>query len=410
MGFIVPGSRIKRRKNRQVTWHVDSGDIAIPLERRKVPRISLPKADDQKCGFEKLPDDAILEIMTRTGITDNFLNITNRHFSLLLSLSSRVRPDGTFSDSSFVAALLRRDFIHDLNSLVRVGWTEKLRRRLALLELEESSEPVSAAELPDILTRHRFAVDIRLFSLRWVSDEAAVHAIHGLFPHCLVLLAETIETEQNFRQRFVEWQLKKVSTMVTLRRNSQPQTYTTISALEEAARKTEEDPPSGPAGFGPLLTSANLPHHWLDNPSKNKFNKMVALNSCYGCAPHDFGHVLAQSLTLGVNLAANLWTDHVFSWAPSVPSLNTIVRYLHVLAKVRSVQVQYPVETRHVHPSSAAVDRLFRLVANAFSSYTFVNDDREALLWQLLGEIDMQELVLVALDHGATPNIDQFDV
>lgn len=402
MGFLHPGQGFKRRFNHLSPWLVESPELAVPYEKRKVPKKCLSK--DHGSILERFPLDILLEIVCQAGILHNSLNLANRHFAQVLLLSLRI--NGDLHDGWFLEELIRGDFVHDLNCSVKDGWQDKFDRKIQALGLEADPKLAALQRLPSLLHYLRHAIDMRLFNLKFVSSSRVVEIIHGMFPQCMLLTMEDIADEQQCRQRHMEWQYKKLGVMVSLRQ-SQPDSFPSAEALEEAAMKNEDL--SDGSEHIPRLRSGLIPEDWLDRLLFERFEKVVALHRLYDCRLKDFGKFLTSSFD-HLQALDDQSQNVVFDMAPPQPSLDTITMYLHLLAKARYVQTLYPLETRHSHPSTQLVNKLFHLVAAGFNTHTFANDDKEALLWHLLSEIDMHELVVVAMNNGATPNLSQFSL
>lgn len=392
MGFIFPGRPLhggfKRPRPDGIVWHRNSRKKPAPRNTHAPVALRHEEPDletEQKSSLsilERLPRELLYDVFCYSGI--NSLPLTNKYFHAVFAA-----PDVNLI--WWLEMIVRSMFLKKLNQFKVKKWRKKIQAKYEKLPASIRSQ-WDPPFFNVVDTLQELCVDSSLFQLRFMTDDLVL-IIKERF-QCMVLSTSDITREQELREKYLEWHYAVLLKMVLLVEEDSTFEQLRMKALNSEAALTAQ---KKIGDYEPITTNANIPMVLCVNMNARKLGVVSQLHEEFSMLPQDY-----PLLILSV-VKADLPLTTVSHFVPPDVTLTIVLDLLQVLATSRKRLLQLPLDERVLH--SSVVDNVLEIVETALRRYYSQNED-SGLIWGLLLEIEMPELVELVMSLGATPDIE----
>lgn len=406
MGFISTGSGYKRHKTNplfsskpKVTPRIRSfaSQNSLPSPSATPPPEGISSHIYEHPTLESLPVDVLLLIYNYVGVGEvNNITFINRYIHLVIPLAK---------EKWWMERLVRSHFVADLNIDVSDRWEAKFHRRYMKLP-ESVREGWSGCEflnVPSILAQYGRCLDSRIFKSSFI-DHQTVRDLGNYFGY-FALDSDTIEREQNIRDKYVNWRYLVLSRMVeTYQDTEEPLNIEEVQAQAEEA--------GVPKGFcekhdllkyTPVTQSGPIPVTMIKNLTPRRIEAILMLRQLFDMEIPRVGEFLTGLVKCCEPDHATTYLDQ-FTGLFSTYTYKDVVSLLQNLLRCREKVLKMPLDTRSSSPLGQLVERLYLYVEEALTLFYRQEQSDDEAIWELLKQLEIPQLIDLVVSLGGSPS------
>lgn len=405
MGFISTGRGYKRRKS----------DPIYSFQRKVSPRNRLPFLNDllpspsttptsdsitsdihEPPTLETLPVDILLLIYNYVGVGEaNNMSFINKHFHMVIPL---------VKEKWWLEKMVRCHYVVDLNIDVSEKWEARYRSRYTKLpsSVRESWSGSDFLTLPSALGQYRHCIDSAVLKFKFIDHQTVTEM--GKYLGHFALNRGTIEREQMLRNRYLNWRYMVLCRIVDTYQGSEEDLN-----IEEVQAQSEEA--EGPKNYRekyslskytPVTQSDPIPVSMFEMLSPHKIDAIMVLNKLFGMEIPRAGQLLSGIVRLCKHEQALSHLNHLAGLITKYNYLD-VVTLLQALLHCRNLVLKSPLHDRGSSPQAQLLEELYHYMEEAFTLYYGQGQVDDEIIWDLLKQLEMPELIDHVVSLGGHP-------
>lgn len=406
MGFISTGHGFKRQRTRRVTpvkkILPTSGKPALPGLSSPSQTPPVPEHEyiyPHIQSLDQLPTDVLLLIYRYAGVGENNLAFVNRRLHLLVPL---------VHNSWWLQTMVKHNFTADLNVNVSQKWERKYAQKFMKLpkEIRDQWNGAEFLLLPEQLEATRNCVRSQLFHYTFI-DSGKVREVLAKFGS-LALDDDVIAQEQRLRNRFLQYKYAVLSTIV---QTASEYTGEAPLEMEEVHSKTEISDEMKTLRqkleieiYKPRTRSESVPPAVFRNPTPKRIETVLELSNSFGMSITGVPRLVSAAVS---SVEPNLAQNHLAQLASHLPRTYTyheVTTLLQTLLTCREHILKLPMDERSTSAYAVLAEQVYAMVEDALTKFYKEERTEDAMVWELLAEIEMPALLELVVELGGTPH------